>query len=346
MKITLILLGSKMNKLIFTFVLIFVIQGVNAQTDSLILNNDNIIVGELKDMDRGVLTIETDYSDSDFKIEWEKIKRIRTETNYLITLSDGRRFNGNIATLDSTLISIYSEAGTETVNRDDIVFLKSVDSGFWDQLNASIDLGYSHTKANNLNQFSIRSGIGYLAERWSADANYNNIISTQDDVEKIKRLDADLTFRYYLPKDWYILGQLTWLSNTEQAIKLRTVTNLGLGKYLIHTNQTYWGVQAGGSFNNETYSTEAADRQSAEAFFGTELNMYDIGDFSLLTNLVAYPSLTESGRWRVDYSLDTKYDLPLDFYIKIGFTLNFDNQPVEGASDTDYVLQTSFGWEL
>ena len=43
---------------------------------------------------------------------------------------------------------------------------------------------------------------------------------------------------------------------------------------------------------------------------------------------------------------DLKYDLPLDFYIRLGYTLNYDNKPVEGATESDYVLQTSFGWEL
>jgi hypothetical protein len=52
----------------------------------LILKNGNIIVGEFKDMDKGVLTIETDYSDSDFKIEWEGIKEIYSKTKFLITL--------------------------------------------------------------------------------------------------------------------------------------------------------------------------------------------------------------------------------------------------------------------
>ena len=59
-----------------------------------------------------------------------------------------------------------------------------------------------------------------------------------------------------------------------------------------------------------------------------------------------FKSITEGGRTRADYKLDLKYDLPLDFYIGLGFTLNYDNQPVEGASESDYVFQTSFGWEL
>ena len=82
-----------------------------------------------------------------------------------------------------------------------------------------------------------------------------------------------------------------------------------------------------------------------EGFFGTELNLYDIGDLSLVTKVIAYPSFTESGRWRTDFNFDAKYDLPLDFYIKAGLTLNYDNRPVEGASETDYVFQTGFGWE-
>ena len=38
-----------------------------AQNDTLYLNNGDMIVGDLKGMDRGVSTIEPSYSDSDFK---------------------------------------------------------------------------------------------------------------------------------------------------------------------------------------------------------------------------------------------------------------------------------------
>ncbi len=64
-----------MNKFYTIIILLFAIHCVSyAQNDTLILHNGDIIVGDLKSMDRGVLTIKTSYSDSDFKIEWEKIK--------------------------------------------------------------------------------------------------------------------------------------------------------------------------------------------------------------------------------------------------------------------------------
>ena len=58
-----------------------------------------------------------------------------------------------------------------------------------------------------------------------------------------------------------------------------------------------------------------------------------------------YPSITERGRVRLDFKIDLKYDLPQDFYIKFGYTHNFDNQPAEGASKHDYVLNATFGWD-
>ena len=85
-----------------------------------------------------------------------------------------------------------------------------------------------------------------------------------------------------------------------------------------------------------------------EGFIGSELSLFDIGDLNLKNSVIAYPSFTEPGRWRVDFDFDAKYEMPFDddFYIKAGFTINYDNQPVEGSSDMDYVIHTGFGWEL
>ena len=120
---------------------------------------------------------------------------------------------------------------------------------------------------------------------------------------------------------------------------------LGLGRFIIRTNSSYWGAKLGANRNIERYSNETEDRNSWEGYLGSELNLYDIGDFSLLTILMVYPGITEKGRWRGDFNLDTKYDLPYDFYIKIGLTFNYDNRPAEGASETDYIIQTGLGWE-
>jgi len=356
-------------KKIFLFVFFAVTMTAYAQTDSLILSNNDLIVGEIKSMDKGVLTIETDYSDSDFKVSWTGVKRIMSKTKYLITLSTGKRYNGSLNSIDSVnaIIDTYDPqellnislkkkkedknlekplGGKVQVELQQVVYLNALDEGFWSRLSANIDLGWSVTKANNLKQFSLRSGLGYLADRWKVGSSFNSLRSNQDGIEPVKRTDADITYNYFLPKDWFLLYNITFLSNTEQLIRLRTGNKVGVGKYLIHTNKTYFGFQTGVNFNNETYFDDSPDRRSGEAFIGSELNLYDIGDLNLLTQVVAYPSFTDQGRFRTDFKFDLKYDFPRDFYIKLGTTLNYDNRPIEGATKLDYIFQTTVGWSL
>jgi hypothetical protein len=71
-----------------------------------------------------------------------------------------------------------------------------------------------------------------------------------------------------------------------------------------------------------------------------------MGDLNLLTNISAFPSLTEKDRIRLDWKFDIKYDLPLDFYIGLGTTVNYDNSPAVGTSEVDYIFQTVAGWKL
>ncbi len=334
--------------LLIVLTLISYLSGFS-QVDSLILNNGNVIVGELKSLDKGVAVIETDYSDKDFNIEWDGIKKLYTTTSYLVTLENGKRVNARLESSKQNTINLIEENGTiNSVKPEEIVFLKSVDKGFLDRVYATIDIGFDLAKSNNLSTFSARSTAGYLANRWSLDINFNSMYSTQENADATKRTDGGLSYKFYLPHDWYIPVSISYLSNTEQRLDARYNVLAGVGKYIIHSNHAYWGVAGGASYNNEKYSpidTSSLKTSSMEGYLGTELNLFDIGDLSLITTAKVFPGITEKGRWRADFNFDMKYDLPLDFYIKLGYSLNWDNQPVEGAEAVDYVLHTGFGWE-
>lgn len=320
---------------------------VQAQTDSIVFINGNYIVGEIKDLNRGVVTVETDYSDDDFKIEWDGISQIYSDSYFLFTLSDGRRFNGSFKSTGDGNISITEMDGQSyTVRSQDIVYVKSVKQDFWSKMSANIDLGYSFTKAQNLKQFNLRAYLGYTTDRWMLDGSLNSVISAQDSVETIRRSDGNVGYTFFLPKGWNLLAQYNFLSNTEQQLDLRSTGKIGAGYYILRTNESYWGFSAGVAYTNEVFLTDDPERRSGEAFIGSELNLFDIGDLNLLTNATAYPSLTEEGRMRVDFKFDVKYDLPRDFYIKLGTTVNYDNRPADGAPEADYVFTSGFGWEL
>jgi len=319
------------------------------QKDSLILSNNDALAGEIKDLQKGVVTLKTPYSDADFKIEWKKVKSVYTESSFLIRTRKGHRFDGRLRSIDSVHTAIIK--GKDTVRRlplNDIVFLRQVKSNFLSKFSGSLSVGYNFTKAENLSEFSLRSRLGYRATHWGISAKYNDIRSTRKNATSVERLDASVNYRYYLKNNWFTVTEISWLSNTEQNIKLRILGKLGVGKFIVQTNRLYWTMQAGAVLNRENFDAPGDEnfKNSGEAFVGTELNLYDIKDFSLLTGLMVYPSLTESRRWRLDYNIDLKYDLPLHFFIKLGFTLNYDSQPVSKASSSDYIFQTTVGWDF
>ena len=331
-----------------TFILLILLslQAI-AQHDTLVMKNGDELVGEIKELSTGVLVMETDYSDKDFRVEWDKVREIRTHRTYAITVSDGRRISGSLMTdpTDSSLVMIMEGGGIMSVRRMDIVFLKEIENTFLGRLDASIGIGFDLAKANNFIQFTSRSNIAYTGGYWGAAASLDIVRSEQDSV-RTNRIEGALGTKLLLQKSWFLYVSAKFLQSDEQKLKLRSTTNAGAGHFIVNTNKVYFSTLGGIVWLNEKFMDDTPNRNSLELSLGVELNLFDIEDFSLLTNAYLYPSITERGRVRLDYKIDLKYDFLSDFYIKLGYTHNFDNQPAEGASGQDYVLNATFGWEL
>lgn len=319
--------------------------------DFLVTTNGDTLNGDIKQLAKGVVTIETDYSDSDFKVEWDKVTAVNAPETYMIQLSDGTRYIDSLRMHNKDTIKL--RYGNEFVLTSiiEVVSFKKVDQDFWSRLSATIDFGFSYAKNNNLTQLSTRTTIGYLTDNWQLDFSFNSVQSSQDEIADVLRRETKLGYTYFFGGNFFAQGSFNFLSNTEQFLDLRRTSQLAIGSYLVQTNVDYWNYGIGVASNVETYSTEEnQDRQSVELSIGSEYNLFDGKDLKLTIGIVTYTSLTERGRFRTDADIDLKYDLPLDFYIGIGGSLNYDNQPVEiegqATQQTDYVTQINFGWDL
>lgn len=318
-----------------------------SQNDTVVLANGDRIIGEVKKMDRGVLTIKTPYSSSDLKIKWKKVKSIQSVESFLITETSGKRYKTQGLNASSADSPMALQENGDFVNIDEIVFIKPVKDGFVSRLNTSISFGYNFTKASNLSQLTLAGTLGYTSDYYSIGTVFNTVRSNQDEVDEIQRTYAELSFNYFLKRDNFLIAQSEYLSNSEQKLKLRMTNKLGFGKYFIHSNQMYLAGALGVAWNNEVYDeTLDENKNSVEAYLALEVNLFDFNDFSMVSGITTYPSLTENNRIRTDFKIDLKYDLPLDLFVKLGFSYNYDNKPVEGASYDDYIIGTTLGWEL
>ena len=66
----------------------------HAAKDVVVTTSGDRLVGEIKGVEKDVLTLETDYSDADFKIKREKIASIESDRQFLVETFDGNRMSG------------------------------------------------------------------------------------------------------------------------------------------------------------------------------------------------------------------------------------------------------------
>lgn len=338
----------KRNRLFIAALLVFISSTVFGQQDTMYSATGDMIVGEIKSMVRNVLTFDTDYADSEFLVEWDNVKGVRSSSLLIVYTEDGERYVGYLKYTDNEerMVSLVGEGVNEEFNLNEIVEISTLKQDFWSRIVIYIDAGFSFTKANNVTQFSTNVRTNYKADKWMLGGYFNNVNTNQDDVDPTSRTEGGIDFSYDVLGNAFAFVGLEFLSNSEQMLDLRTTSKLGAGYYFLRTNRLFLQGGLGVANANEEYGGEnPSSDNSFEGLAMVEFDAFDIGDFSFRTKISAYPSFSNAGRVRVNGDVSLKWDLPLDFYIKASYTHNFDSDPLIDVPNSDYVFQTSFGWE-
>ena len=333
-------------RIVILFVFISVLG--YAQHDTLSFADKAVLVGELKMLKNGVVTFETDYSDSDFEIEWLKVYEISSDRTYRCIIRNGERFYGTISGSKENGVTISDALkGTVIVNLDDLVYFEHIDEGgFLDVLTMNLDLGYSYTKTSNLNQLNGSMLAAYNTNVWGFSVSANTVQSSQTDVVPTKRLTANAGLKFFIKRSIYGGFDAEYFSNNEQKLDLRSNYKVVIGNYFVRTNRQYLNSNIGLSYTFENYADTLEDRKGLEGNFTLEYNIFNFSDLDFYTSITLFPSLSEVGRLRTVLKSSVKYDLPRDFYIKLGLDYNYDTKPVEGAIPADFVFTAGIGWEL
>ena len=318
-----------------------------AQKDTVYSSTGDVIVGEIKSMSRNVLTFDTDYADSEFKIEWDNVKGLIAKTTVIIYTKGGKRHTGNLKydNNDERVVMLVNAGAYKSINLHEIVQIETLEEGFWSRIIISLDAGYSYTKANSLSQFSMTGRANYTADKWKLGGGFNNVATIQDDVDPTTRNQANIDFNRDIFGNAFAFVGIEFLESSEQSLDMRTTSKLGLGYYILRTNSLFLQGSAGLANANEKYINEDP-QNSFEGLATIEFDAFDIGDLSFRAKVSAYPSFTHKGRIRLNSDVSIKYDLPFDFYIKASYIHNYDSEPlVEGVDKIDFVFQTGIGWE-
>lgn len=313
--------------------------------DIIVLSNGDQLKGEIKKLEKEVITFSTDYSDEDFKIKWEKVARIDSDRKFLVETFAGARVAGPIK--PDPADTKAANVGTDKVPLQDLAYVRPFERDFWSRLDTGFDLGYSMTKANNVKQFSGAINVVYTAEKSIASLAANAFFNTQSNAPRTRRWEAIPEYRYLFGRAWYVNGSANLFSSEEQQLALRTTLAGGFGRYFLRSPNQHLAVGAGLAWTKERYRDPSIpNRSSAEAYTGAEYLSERLKFADLITRFTIYPSLTISGRYRMNFQFDLDFNLPGDWYMKVGYYSNFDSKPPGSLQKSDYGWRNSFGYEF
>ena len=313
--------------------------------DVVITTTGERLVGEIKKIEKDVLTLETGYSDADFKIEWDKIASIESTRQFVMETFDGRRVAGSLTPDPDKKATV--QIGGMGVPLAEVSALQPFERKFWSRFDTALDFGYSLTRTNSAKQLSLGANVSYRDQRY-VDVTFANVFrSSQDNAPETQRWDVANDFRRLLGNRWYVNTTQDFLNSEEQGLKLRTSVGGGGGRYLTRTSSQYLALGGGVAWTNENYTDATLPaKDSAEAYLGTEFMTEKLKITDLITRFTYYPSLTIDDRYRIAYRFDFDFNLPGDWYFRIGFFDNYDSQPAEGFSKNDYGWSNAFGFKF
>lgn len=318
------------------------------KTDVLTLRNGDRITCEIKQLTRGKVTAKTDDAGT-LEVKWVAVVGLRSAHFFRVEDRFGRRFYGALVMEEGGAMRVGSEAGFESVPPFDVVEIREIEQSFWDQQDGSFSFGFSFTKASNVAQLTFDWSNRWRTERNLVDLRATSILTDRgDESQRAVNQDVSLGYTRLLALQRWT-GTLTGAvqRNDELALARRFIGSTATGVAPIKSNLQVLQLNVGLAVNQERATGADTTSVSGEGVLSADYSLfkYDSPKSDLKTTFTYFPSLTEAGRYRIDFNAKARHELISDFFIDLSYWTNLDSDAPGGQGrKSDYGIVTSVSY--
>jgi hypothetical protein len=344
----------KIRIILMTFYLClfcFSTQVLAAKTDIIILNNGDHVTGEVKGLTAGQLELSTEYMDTVY-IDWENIRDIISDQGHRIEMSDGRRLLGTLDKRQTNepdqadLIIINTEEGPLEVSASNLVRMYPVGGGFWDRMDLSFNLGFNFDKNSSVGKYNFGIDAAYRDPNFITFGNLSSEITTQEIADDTTRNVLNIDHLTYRPNKRYrnYFGSIE--QNDQLGVKLRTLLGMGVGFVPISSGHNWLSLGVGLAVNRERPLDDSDPTNNLEAVGSFRYQYYKRGTPERTVDISwkIFPSLTQWGRIRSDFTANAHWEIIKDFYIGLELYTSYDGEVTAyDSAETDYGYRTVIG---
>jgi len=318
------------------------------KTDEITLANGSFIIGEVKSLEVGMLEVSTDDMGT-VQIEWVAVQRIRSSQLFDVDTADGESHTGALSPGDASgTLTIEDSDRRVEVALLDVVRIAELGRTFWDSWSGHVDVGVAYGSANSQYDVTVDAETVYTAEDFKILNALTGTLSDRDKAERTSRGSLTSTYQRTLRERWFWLAAVDLSRNEELALDMRAGLIGAYGRYVSHTSRSRLALAGGLSANREKYFSEDGE-WNLEGLLAAryELFLFEGRETSFTTTLSTYPSLTTSGRYRVEFTSSLRRKLVRDFTLSLTLEESYDSKPPDTAIEkSDLRFRTTLGWSF
>jgi putative salt-induced outer membrane protein YdiY len=323
------------------------------KADTLLLRNGDRIIGEVKDLENGLLEYKTDNIGT-IQVKWDRVVQLTSRLYFEVETASGRRFFGTLAHMDTTGYLAVALDRVELVPLAQVVGITRIKrSSFFDRIDGYLDVGFSFAKSNTTVQLTSNLDANYLLRSWAIYLKGDLFIQSQNQANPTRRWSIQPTVERLLDKRWLLYAQGQLQQNQELGLKLRTLLSPGAGRQLLQTNRqaatAYLGVAAQREWYVDTTQTGTSGTTNLEgSIIGAyRAFRYDSPELDFSATAKVYPSLSDPGRVRFEGDLHMRYEILKDFFLTPAFQISIDSRPPSpDTPKSDYTFTFSLTWKF
>ena len=321
-----------------------------AKSDVLVMKNGDRITCEIKKLEKGQLLIKTDYTTGTIALDWGQVDQIESSELFQVELTDGERHDGTLAQASSgEKLRVVRDSDTLTFDPPEVVGIEQLGRNYLQQLDGGLDLGFSSTSSNSQTQLTASAEVQRRSRKdlWSVRG--SSILSRQSDGADTNRHNVNANYQRFLSRSWLAGSYVDFLQSDEQQLDLRTTLGGFGGRHFVRSNRTDLLAFGGIVLNREKFFALEGGQpteNNVEAVVGTRVLLFRFDSTQFDSTFQLYPSLTQAGRFRIDFSTNMYLDLWGDLYFRLTFFDNYDSRPPVDAPGNDLGITTSIGYSF
>jgi putative salt-induced outer membrane protein YdiY len=330
-------------RLIFFFTAILLLS-VNTNAAEVFLSDGSIVIGTLVSLTEGDdFIVDTEHM-GEVAIEREAIKEIRSTKVIDVELFNGQRLRGQIL-VNEEGVTITDVDTSVVLRREQIFALSQVNESFWDGLTIYTDIGMNFVRGNNdVSQLNFGAGAGYFGPVFETAIDSTVVVNEQSESNDLRRKTLRGTYTYKFGSNWQLTGLLSFESDDQQGLNLRTLAGGAFGNRLVNNRRWRFDLYGGLVVNSEEFE-EQSRTESLEGLVAATYRLRARSGIDIDASLGVLPNLEQSDRVRVTFDGSLSVDLINDLEAKLTIYNRYDSQPPLGNDKNDTGVTIGLSWE-